>query len=198
MGRLIYTALTSLDGYVVDTDGSFDWAAPDAEVHSFINELERSIGTFLYGRRLYEVMTGWETQPELADQSPVMRDFAEIWQKAEKIVYSRTLEAVSTARTRIERDFDPEAVRQMKAAADHDLAVGGPALAAHPFEAGLVDELHLFVAPVMVGGGKGFLPDNVHLELELFDERRFGNGMVHLRYRTGSSHSASDPGGRGP
>jgi dihydrofolate reductase len=184
VAKLIYSAIASLDGYIEDEDGKFDWAEPDEEVHSFINELERRIGTYLYGRRLYEVMTGWETQPELANQSPVMRDFAEIWQKAEKIVYSRTLEAVSTARTRIERDFDPEAVRQMKAAADRDLMVGGPALAAHAFEAGLVDELDLFVAPVMVGGGKGFLPDNVHLELELLDERRFGNGMVHLHYRT--------------
>jgi dihydrofolate reductase len=184
VAKLIYSAIASLDGYIEDEDGKFDWAEPDEEVHSFINELERRIGTYLYGRRLYEVMIGWETQPDFANQSPVMRDFAEIWQKAEKIVYSRTLEAVSTARTRIERDFDPEAVRQMKAAADRDLTVGGPALAAHAFEAGLVDELHLFVAPVMVGGGKGFLPDNVHLELELLDERRFGNGMVHLHYRT--------------
>jgi dihydrofolate reductase len=184
VAKLIYSAIASLDGYIEDEDGKFDWAEPDEEVHSFINELERRIGTYLYGRRLYEVMIGWETQPDLANQSPVMRDFAEIWQKAEKIVYSRTLEAVSTARTRIERDFDPEAVRQMKAAADRDLTVGGPALAAHAFEAGLVDELHLFVAPIMVGGGKGFLPDNVHLELELLDERRFGNGMVHLHYRT--------------
>jgi dihydrofolate reductase len=184
VAKLIYSAIASLDGYIEDEDGKFDWAEPDEEVHSFINELERRIGTYLYGRRLYEVMIGWETQPDFANQSPVMRDFAEIWQKAEKIVYSRTLEAVSTARTRIERDFDPEAVRQMKAAADRDLTVGGPALAAHAFEAGLVDELHLFVAPIMVGGGKGFLPDNVHLELELLDERRFGNGMVHLHYRT--------------
>jgi dihydrofolate reductase len=184
VAKLIYSAIASLDGYIEDENGKFDWAEPDEEVHSFINDLQRRIGTYLYGRRLYEVMIGWETQPELANQSPVMRDFAEIWQKAEKIVYSRTLEAVSTATTRIERDFNPEAVRQMKAAADRDLTVGGPALAAHAFEAGLVDELHLFVVPVMVGGGKGFLPDDVHLELELLDERRFGNGMVHLHYRT--------------
>jgi dihydrofolate reductase len=184
VAKLIYSAIASLDGYIEDEDGKFDWAEPDEEVHSFVNDLQRPVGTYLYGRRLYEVMLAWEAQPELANQSPVMRDFAEIWQKAEKIVYSRTLEAVSTARTRIERDFDPEAVRQMKAAADRDLTVGGPALAAHAFEAGLVDELHLFVAPVMAGGGKGFLPDSVHLELELLDERRFGNGMVHLHYRT--------------
>jgi dihydrofolate reductase len=184
VAKLIYSAIASLDGYIEDEDGKFDWAEPDEEVHSFVNDLQRPVGTYLYGRRLYEVMLAWEAQPELANQSPVMRDFAEIWQKAEKIVYSRTLEAVSTARTRIERDFDPEAVRQMKAAADRDLTVGGPALAAHAFEAGLVDELHLFVAPVMAGGGKGFLPDSVHLEVELLDERRFGNGMVHLHYRT--------------
>jgi dihydrofolate reductase len=183
VAKLIYSAIASLDGYIEDEDGKFDWAEPDEEVHSFINDLQRPVGTYLYGRRLYEVMLAWETQPGVVNQSPVTRDFAEIWQKAEKIVYSRTLEALPTARTRIERDFDPEAVRQMKAAADRDLTVGGPALAAHAFEAGLVDELHLFVAPVMVGGGKRFLPDNVHLELELLDQRRFGNGMVHLHYR---------------
>jgi dihydrofolate reductase len=184
MAKLIYSAITSLDGYIADEDGKFDWAEPDEEVHAFINDLERPVGTYLYGRRLYEVMVGWETEPGLADQSPVMRDFAEIWQAAEKIVYSKTLEAVSTARTRIERDFDPEAVRQLKAAAGRDITVGGPDLAARAFKAGLVDKLHLFVAPIVVGGGKHSLPNNVRLELELLDERRFGNGMVHLRYRT--------------
>jgi dihydrofolate reductase len=182
VAKLIYAALASLDGYIEDEDGKFDWAQPDEEVHAFINDLERPIGTYLYGRRMYQVMIGWETEPRLADQSRVMRDFAEIWQAAEKIVYSKTLEAVSTARTQIERDFDPEAVRQMKAAAARDLAVGGPHLAAQAFEAGLVDELHLFVAPIVVGGGKRALPDNVRLKLELLDERRFGGGMVHLRY----------------
>jgi dihydrofolate reductase len=186
VARLIYSAIASLDGYIEDEDGRFDWAQPDEEVHAFINDLEQPIGTYLYGRRMYETMVGWETEPGLADQSPVMRDFAEIWQAAEKIVYSKTLEAVSTARTRIERDFDPEAVRQLKAAAGRDLAVGGPGLAARAFEAGLVDECHLFVAPILVGGGKQSLPDNVRLELELLGERRFHSGMVHLRYRTGT------------
>jgi dihydrofolate reductase len=182
VASLIYSAITSLDGYIEDEDGKFDWAEPDDEVHAFINDLERPFGTYLYGRRLYEVMVAWETLT-LADQPPFMRDFAEIWRAAEKIVYSNTLEAVSSARTRIERDFDPEAVRQLKAAADRDLTVGGPDLAAEAFKAGLVDELHLFVAPIAVGGGKQSLPDNVHLELELLDERRFGRGMVFLRYR---------------
>jgi dihydrofolate reductase len=184
MAKLIYSAIASLDGYVADEDGNFDWAVPDEEVHTFVNDLERPVGTHLYGRRMYETMVGWETDPTLADRSPLMRDFAEIWQAADKIVYSRTLERVTTARTRIERDFDPEAVRQMKAAAGHDLLVGGPDLAAQAIEAGLVDEWHLFVAPIVVGGGKQFLPNNVRLKLELLDERRFGNGMVHLRYRT--------------
>jgi dihydrofolate reductase len=184
MAKLIYSAIASLDGYIADKDGNFEWAMPDEEVHTFINDLERPVGTYLYGRRMYEVMVGWETDPTLADQSPVMRDFAEIWQAADKIVYSKTLEAVSTARTRIERDFDPEAVRQMKARAGHDILVGGPELAAQAFKAGLIDECHLFVVPMVVGGGKRFLPDNVRLQLELLDERRFGNGMVYLHYRT--------------
>jgi dihydrofolate reductase len=152
-------------------------------VHAFVNDLERPVGTYLYGRRMYEVMLAWETM-NLDDQPPVIQDFAAIWRKADKIVYSKTLETASSARTRIERDFDPEAVRQMKARAGPDLAVGGPDLAAHAFEAGLVDELHLVLAPTVVGGGKRSLPDEVRLELELLDERRFGNGMVHLRYRT--------------
>ena len=153
-------------------------------MHTFINDLAQPVGTYLYGRRLYETMVGWETDPTLADHSPVMRDFAEIWQAADKIVYSKTLEAVSTGRTRIERDFDPEAVRQMKVSAGRDMVVGGPDLAAQAFKAGLVDELHLFVVPIMVGGGKQSLPDNVFLELELLDERRFSSGMVYLYYRT--------------
>jgi dihydrofolate reductase len=184
MARLIYSAITSLDGYIADQDGNFDWAVPDEEVHTFINELERPIGTYLYGRRMYETMAGWETDPTLADQSPVMHDFAETWQAADKIVYSKTLETVSTAKTRIERDFDPDAVRQIKASAGRDITVGGPELAAHAFKAGLVDECHLFITPIVVGGGKRCLPDNVRLELELLDERRFGNGMVFLHYRT--------------
>jgi dihydrofolate reductase len=152
-------------------------------VHTFINELERPVGTYLYGRRLYETMTAWETLP-LAEQPPFLRDFAEVWRSAEKIVYSRTLEAVSSTRTRIERDFDPEAVRRLKASADRDLSVGGPELAAHAFGAGLVDELRLLLVPVVVGGGKRALPGGVRLKLELVKERRFAGGMVHLRYRT--------------
>jgi dihydrofolate reductase len=183
VAKLIYSAIASLDGYVADEEDNFDWAVPDEEVHAFINDLARPVGAYLYGRRLYETMVGWETDPTLADQSPVLRDFAEIWQAADKIVYSKTLEAVSTARTRIERDFDPEAVRQMKALAGRDLMVGGPELAAHAFRAGLVDECHLFVVPMVVGGGKRSLPDDVRMKLELLDERRFGNGMVYLKYR---------------
>jgi dihydrofolate reductase len=184
MSRLIYSAIASLDGYIADEDGNFDWAVPDEDVHAFINDLDRPLGTYLYGRRMYETMVGWETDPTLAEQSPLMRDFAEIWQAADKIVYSRTLEAVSTARTRIERDFDPEAVLRMKASAVRDMIVGGADLAAQAFRAGLVDECHLFVAHIVVGGGKRSLPDDVRVKLELLDERRFGSGMVYLHYRT--------------
>jgi len=185
MARLIYSAITSLDGYIEDEEGRFDWAVPDQQVHAFINDLERPIGTYLYGRRMYETMVGWETDPTLAAQSDELADFAQMWQAADKIVYSRTLEKESTDRTRIERDFDPEAVRRLKAtSAGSDLSVGGPDLAAHAFGAGLVDECHLFIAPIVVGGGKQSLPDNVRLPLELLYDRSFGNGMVHLRYRT--------------
>jgi dihydrofolate reductase len=184
MARVIYSAITSLDGYVADKDGKFDWAEPDEEVHAFVNDLERPIGTYLYGRRLYEVMTYWETPPSLADQPRVVQDYAKIWQAADKIVYSRTLKTVSSARTRIERDFVPEAVRQMKATAGRDISVGGPELAGQAIEAGLVDEMHLFVGPIVVGGGKPSLPDDVRVTLELLDERRFRNGVVHLHYRT--------------
>ena len=182
MGKLIYPAITSLDGYVADEDGKFDWGEPDEEVHTLVNDLERPVGIYLYGRRMYEVMLAWETL-DLDREPPFIRDFAELWRAADKIVYSKTLETVSTARTRVERDFDPEAVRQMKAAVGRDIAVGGPELAAHAFRAGLVDECQLFLAPIVVGGGKQSLPDDVRLRLELLDERRFGNGMVHLRYR---------------
>ena len=184
MVKLIYSAITSLDGYIADEDGNFDWAAPDEEVHAFVNDLERPVGTYLYGRRMYEVMVFWETAHTFADQRPVMQDFAKIWQAADKVVYSRTLAAVSSARTRIERDFDPEAVRRMKAAAGRDLGVGGPHLAAAAIRAGLVDEYQLFLVPFMVGGGTQSLPDNVRVQLELLDERRFGGGVVFLRYRT--------------
>jgi dihydrofolate reductase len=186
MAKLIYAAITSLDGYVADENGNFDWGVPDEDVHTFVNDLERAVGTYLYGRRLYEVMVAWETMP-LADEPSVIQDFAEIWRAADKIVFSRTLETVSSARTRIERDFDAETVGRMKAAAARDLAVGGPDLAAHAFRAGLVDEVHLFVAPIVVGGGKQSLPDGVRVTLELLDERRFGNGMVHLRYRAANA-----------
>src|SRR5512132_4315110 len=186
MAKLIYSAIASVDGYVADEDGKFDWAEPDEEVHAFINDLERPVGTYLYGRRLYETMAGWETDATLAAQSEQMRDFAQIWQAADKIVYSKTLERAVTARTRIERDFDPEAVRQMKTSAGSDLIVGGPDLAADAIKAGLVDECRLFVAPIVVGGGKQSFPDNVRFQLELLDERRFGGGMVYLRYRVGA------------
>jgi dihydrofolate reductase len=182
VARLIYSAITSLDGYVADEEGNFDWAAPDEEVHSFVNDLERPVGTYLYGRRMYEVMVYWETAHTLAEQ-PVIRDFAEIWRAADKLVFSKTLEQASSARTRIEREFDPEAVRRMKASAERDLSVGGPDLAAQAIKAGLVDELQLFLTPVVVGGGKQALPDGVRLQLELLDERRFGNGVVYLHYR---------------
>ena len=183
MARLIYSAIMSLDGYVADADGTFDWAAPDEEVHSVVNDLERPVGTYLYGRRMYEVMAVWETMHDVADQLPVVQDFAQIWQAADKIVYSTTLETVSSARTRIARVFDPEAVRQMKARAGRDLTVGGPALAGQALKAGLVDECHLFVAPIVVGGGTQALPTGIRLTLDLLDERRFRSGMVHLHYR---------------
>ena len=184
MAQLIYSALSSLDGYIGDRDGNFDWAMPDEEVHRFINNLERNAGTYLYGRRMYEIMTVWETDPNLAADSPLTQDFAQVWQAADKIVYSKTLTAASTRKTRIERNFDPEAIRQLKKTAQHDIAIGGPDLAAHAFRSGLIDECHLFLAPIVVGGGKPALPDNVRLELELLEERRFDNGMVFLRYRT--------------
>lgn len=184
MAQLIYSAISSLDGYIEDRDGNFDWAMPDEEVHRFINNLERNAGTYLYGRRMYEIMTVWETDPNLAADSPLTQDFAQVWQAAEKIVYSKTLTAASTRKTRIERNFDPEAIRQLKKTAQHDIAIGGPELAAHAFRSGLIDECHLFLAPIVVGGGKPALPDNVRLELELLEERRFDNGMVFLRYRT--------------
>jgi dihydrofolate reductase len=185
MAKLIYAAIASLDGYVEDAEGKFDWAEPDEEVHAFANELEQPVGTFLYGRRMYETMVSWESPPRLADQPPFVRDFARLWQAADKIVYSKTLQAVSSAKTRLERDFHPEAVRQLKATATRDLTVGGPDLAAQAIAAGLVDEYQLFVVPVLVGGGKRCLPDDDNrLDLELLDERRFRNGTVYLRYRT--------------
>jgi dihydrofolate reductase len=185
MAKLIYDAISSLDGYIEDADGNFDWAEPDDEVHAFVNDLVRPVGTYLLGRRMYETMIYWERPPDLAAQSPVVQDFAEIWQRAEKVVYSRTLETASSAKTRIEREFDPEAVRHVKARADRDLTIGGPELAAQAIAAGLVDELHLLLVPVVVGSGKRFLPGgDVHLKLELLAERRFRNGTMYLHYRT--------------
>ncbi|MGZ4145280.1 MAG: dihydrofolate reductase family protein [Actinomycetota bacterium] len=183
MGKLIYSSISSLDGFIADEGGNFDWAAPDEEVHAFVNDLERPVGTYLYGRRMYEVMVFWETAHTHAEP-PVVQDFAEIWRAADKIVYSKTLPTVSSARTRIERAFDPEAVRKMKASTEHDITVGGPDLASQAIKAGLVDEYHLFLTPVMVGRGKRSLPNDVFLKLQLLDERRFGSGVVHLHYRT--------------
>jgi dihydrofolate reductase len=183
---LIYSAITSLDGFVADADGNFDWAAPDEEVHAFVNDRERPVGTYLYGRRMYETMAGWETAHTVAGRRPVSLDFARIWQAADKVVYSRTLETVSTTRTRIEREFDAEAVRLMKARSERDLGVGGAGLAAEAIRAGLVDGIHLFVTPVVVGGGTHSLPRDVRLRLELLEERRFERGVVYLRYGIGT------------
>lgn len=182
MGRLIYSAITSLDGYVADRDGRFDWSVPSDEVHRFVNDLERPIGTYLYGRRLYEVMSAWKNLPADPGESPVMADYAEIWRAAEKIVYSTSLTEVTTDRTRLERAFDADAVRQRKADSVQDLSVGGPHLAAQALKAGLVDEIRLLLSPVSVGGGTASLPDDLRLDLDLLEERRFTNGVVHLRY----------------
>jgi dihydrofolate reductase len=175
---LSYSMIASLDGYVEDENGRFDWAAPDEEVHAFVNDLERPVGTYLYGRRMYETMAAWET---VADERPFMRDYAEIWRAAEKIVFSRSLESAASARTRIERDFDPEEVRRLKEAGD--VSIGGPELAGEAIRAGLVDEYRFLVVPVAVGGGKRALPAGLRLDLELLDERRFRSGVVYLRYR---------------
>jgi dihydrofolate reductase len=182
MAELIYFAMCSLDGYIEDKTGNFDWAMPDEEVHQFVNDLERGAGTYLYGRRMYETMAVWETDPSLAADSPITRDFAQLWQAADKVVYSRTLGTISTARTRIERAFDPQAIRDLKASTMRDIVIGGPNLAAHAFKAGLVDQCQVVLVPIMVGGGKRALPDDVRLEMELTDQRGFGNGMVFLRY----------------
>jgi dihydrofolate reductase len=182
MAKLIYTGITSLDGYVADAEGSFDWSMPDEEVHAFVNDLERPVGTYLYGRRMYEAMVAWE-HLDVADQPPFMREYAQLWRAADKIVYSTTLEAASSGRTRIEREFDPDAIRRMKATG-RDISVGGTEIAAQAIRAGLVDECRLFLSPITVGGGTRFLPAGVRVALELLDERRFGNGVVYLRYRT--------------
>jgi len=184
VAKLIYTTITSLDGYVADEEGNFDWAAPDEEVLASVNELERPVGTYLYGRRMYQTMVFWETANFSAGPSQLMQDFAEIWRAADKIVFSTTVETASSARTKIERALGPEAVWQLKAASGRDITVGGPNLAGQAIKAGLVDEYHFFVTPIMVGGGKRSLPEDVRLRLELLAERRFSNGTVHLHYRT--------------
>lgn len=184
MAKLIYSMIASLDGYVADESGGFGWAAPAEDVHQFINDLTRSVGTYLFGRRMYEVMAVWEAMPGLADEPPVIRDFARIWQSADKVVYSTTLASAPTSRTRIERDFDAQVIRAMKAELTQDITVGGPQLAAAAMSAGLVDEVHLFVAPVLVGGGTRVWPAGGRLPLELLDQRRFASGFAHLHYRT--------------
>lgn len=188
MPALIYSATASLDGYVADRDGKWDWSIPDEEVHTFINDLMRPIGTHLYGRNLYEVLRAWEDM-DLTNQPSYIADFKEIWRGADKIVFSRTLDSVSTARTRLERDFDPDAIRQLKTTAEHDILIGGPVLAAEAMKAGLVDEIELLLAPVVVGGGKKALPNDLYLDLELLGERRFGNGTVHLQYQVVESRT---------
>lgn len=187
MAKLIYSAIMSLDGYIEDEKGNFDWAAPDEEVHSLVNDLERQVGTYLYGRRMYETMLYWETARPDADQPPCIRDFRELWQAADKIVYSRSLEKVSSARTRIEHEFDPRGIREMKASQASDITVGGSELAEQAFRAGLVDECHLFLTPIIVGAGKRALPHNVRLKLKLLDERLFRSGVVFLRYRNSAA-----------
>jgi len=182
MAKLFYSVLASLDGYVADARGNFDWAMPDEEVHAFVNDLERPVGTYLYGRRMYETMMFWEGPEAVDGQPPVMRDFAEIWRAADKVVYSTTLSEATTARTRIERVFDAGEIRRMKETSERDLSVGGAGLAGRAIVDGLVDELQLIIAPTVVGGGTRWLPDHVHLDLRLVDERRFGNGMVFLHY----------------
>jgi len=182
VARLIYSALTSLDGYVADESGDFNWAAPDPEVLAFVNDLERPIGTHLYGRRMYETMVYWETANAGGDQSAESRDFAQIWRAAQKVVYSRTLTAPSSERTRIEREFDPGAIRQLKESSGTDITVGGAGLAGQAMAAGLVDECHLLLSPILVGGGKSALPAGVRVQLELLDERRFRGGVIHLHY----------------
>lgn len=182
MGKLIYSMITSLDGYISGPDGSFGWGAPDEELHSFANEMASSFGTYLYGRNMYETMVFWETAHTIPDAPQYVLDFARTWQTANKIVYSSTLDTVESDRTRIERSFEPEAVRALKAESELDLTIDGPTLAAQAIHAGLVDEYQLIIAPVIVGGGKRFFPDGASVDLELLDERRFASGVVYLRY----------------
>jgi len=182
MARLVYAVLASLDGYVADETGNFDWAAPGEEVHRFINDLERSVGTYLFGRRMYEVMAVWQDFPDIEQEPDVIREFADIWQSADKIVYSETLTAVATPKTRLERVFDPESVRTMVANQERNVSIGGPTLAAHALRAGIVDDIHLFVVPVVVGGGTSCWPTGVRLTLDLVEQERFRDGTVYLHY----------------
>ena len=184
MAKLIFSMITSLDGYIEDEDGKFDWGRPDEEVFSFVNDLERPVGTYLYGRRMYETMVYWETVQALADEPPCIRDFTELWKAADKVVYSASLDTVSSAKTRIERKFDPTVIQKMKSSKERDITVSGPNLAAQAFKAGLVDECQFFLTPIVLGGGKPSLPNNVRLGLELLSERRFPSGVVFLHYRT--------------
>ena len=184
MANLIYSAIASLDGYVADKGGGFEWAQPDEEVHAFINELERPVVTYLYGRKMYETMLYWESAQSAIEHTPVLREFALIWKAADKIVFSRALKSVSSRKTRIESKFDPARIRQLKERTGGDMAIGGASLASTAIRVGLVDEWHLFIVPVIVGGGRRALPDGFDQKLELLEERRFGNGTVFLRYRT--------------
>lgn len=188
MAKLIFSTITSLDGYIEDEEGEIGWGAPDEEVSSFVNDLERSVGTYLYGRRMYETMVYWETVQPPADE-PHEHDFTALWRAADKIVYSKSLEAVSSAKTRLERTFDPVVIQEMKSSEERDIGVGGPNLAAHAFKAGLVDECQLFLTPTVLGGGKPALPSNVRLDLELLGERRFRSGVVFLHYRVSMANS---------
>ena len=181
MANLIYSAIMSLDGYTADRDGNFAWSAPDEEVHAFINDLERDVGTYLLGRRMYQVMSVWETMGTSEDP-PVIQDYAHIWQGADKVVYSTSLDSAAAPRTRLERQFVPEMVQDLKAAADRNISIGGPTLAAHALKAGLVDECQFFINPVAVGGGLRFFPEGLEAKFQLLDEQRFGNGVVYLRY----------------
>ena len=192
MSNLVYSAIASLDGYVADADGSFEWAAPDRDLHQAVNEAERPLGTCLYGRRMYEVLAAWET---LEGDEPVIRDYAQIWRGADKVVYSTTLDRVTTARTRLERRFDPAVVRRLVDAAERDVSVGGPTLAAHALQAGIVDRLHLYLHPVLVGAGTPALPEGVRLDLRLRSERGFGSGAVHLAYDVRRAPGAAGPPG---
>jgi len=186
MARLIYSAIASLDGYVADAQGEFGWAKPDEEVHAFVNDLERPLGTYLYGRRMYETMKVWEGDELLVDPAPAIHDYAEVWRNAEKIVYSRTLDAVETSRTSLERSFDPEAIRALKGAEERDIGIGGAELAGQAIEAGLVDEIQLLLVPVAVGAGKPALPIHSRLSLQLEVQRAFANGTIYLRYEVGA------------